>query len=127
MTRPAALQVQPPGATSQSDTVAPHELGAGTGRVQSIAVGPDETWLNLGYPDGRQITVTVPGVPQYSTENDFRLDAIRPLAVRMSSRGPAVDCSVLGTSESGPRRIGLSLAQALGLCASGIHTVFCSE
>ncbi len=95
--------------------------------TESVIVRAQETLLRLGYPDGQQILVSLPAAPRPQVETDCSLVAIRPLAVRMSNRPAALDCSVLGTSKAGPKRIRITIAQALGLCASGVHTVFCTE
>ncbi len=101
------------------------EVSPGTGRVQSVDVRTQETLLSLGYPNGLNVVVTVPEVLYGGTEGDPGLDEIRPLAVCMRHDRAAFDCSVLGTSTTGPKRIRISLAHALALCASGVHTVFC--
>ena len=102
------------------------ELAPTTGRVQSVVVRTQETLLKLGYPNGLNVVVAVPEVPHGGAESDHGLDGIRPLAVRMHHGGAAFDCSVVGTSTTGPRRIRISVAHALSLCASGVHTVLCT-
>lgn len=126
MTKQGAWQVKP---TTVPTLVSPgdlRELQPGTGRVQSVVVRHQETWLCLDYPHGRRLTVVVPGVPHDDPEGEVWHDGMRPLAVRMSNRRATFDCSVLATSASGPRLVGISIAQALALCASGVHAVFCS-
>jgi len=114
--------------TTPIDLVALRELAPGTGRVHSVSLGKDETWLRLAYPRGLQLVVSVPAVPQWSHASNWGLLAIRrPLAVRMSNTGTGLDCSVLGTSRIGPRRIPISIGQALSLCASGVHAVLCTD
>jgi hypothetical protein len=113
--------------TTRVSPCALRELQPGTGRVQSVVIRRQETWLCLDYPNGRYFTVVVPGVPDDDLEGDVWRDGVRPLAVRMNNRRATFDCSVLATSGSGPRLVGISIAQALALCASGVHAVFCSE
>ncbi len=113
--------------TAPIDLATPGELIPGTARVQSVIVAAQETLLSLSYPRGLQVVVALPVVPLPAVENDCALEAIRPLAVRMSNRQDALDCSVLGTSRNGPQRIQISVAQALGLCESGVHAVLCTE
>jgi hypothetical protein len=103
------------------------ELAPGTGRVQSVVVRTQETLLRLGYPNGLNVVVALPEVPRGGAESDQDLDQIHPLAVRMRHGRAAFDCSVLGTSTTGPRRIRISVTQALALCASGVHTVLSTE
>lgn len=103
------------------------ELAPTTGRVQSVVVRTQETLLRLGYPNGLNVVVAVPAVPHQGADSEYRLDGIRPLAVRMRHDRAALDCSVLGTSTTGPRRVRVSVAHALSLCASGVHTVMCTD
>lgn len=109
------------------DLAALRELAPGTGRVQSVAVREHETLLGLGYPNELHLVVSLPALPQPGLASDGSLQGVRPLAVRMSNRRASLDCSLLGTSRSGPERIRISIAQALGLCATGVHAVFCTE
>jgi hypothetical protein len=113
--------------TNPIDRAALRELAPGTSRVQSVIVRAQETLLRLAYPGGLHVVVSLPSVPQHGGESHRSLAAIRPLAVRMNNRPAVVDCSVLGTSRTGPRRVRISVAQALELCASGVHTVFCTD
>jgi hypothetical protein len=113
--------------TTPVDLATLHGLTPGTGRVQSVIVGAQETLLSLGYPHGLQVMVSLPVAPIPGVETACGLEAIHPLAVRMSNRQDALDCSVLGTSRNGPQRIQISVVQALGLCESGVHTVLCTE
>lgn len=114
--------------TTPIDLVALRELAPGTGRVHSVSVGKDETLLRLAYPHGLHLVVSVPAVPQWTHASNWGLQAIRrPLAVRMSNKRTGFDCSVLGTSRTGPRRIRVSTGQALSLCASGVHAVLCTD
>jgi len=114
--------------TTPIDLLALRELAPGTGRVCSVSVGKDDTLLRLAYPRGVQLVVSVPAVPQWSHGNNWALLAIRrPLAVRLSNTRTGLDCSVLATSRIGPRRIRISIGQALSLCASGVHAVLCTD
>ena len=114
--------------TTPIDLVALRELAPGTGRVHSVSVGKDDTLLRLAYPRGLHLVVSVPAVPQWTHASNWGLLAIRrPLAVRMSNRPTGLVCSVLGTSRTGPRRIGISASQALSLCAAGVHAVLCTD
>ena len=101
-----------------------HELALGTARVRSVIVAHGETVLGLDYPGGLRGTVAVPAVPR--RESDPGVRGIRPLAVRITDRG-WFECTLIGTSRTGPRRARISLPLALSLCASGIHTVLCTE
>ena len=96
-------------------------------RAAPSSSGREETLLSLGYPGGLRVLVAVPAAPDRMVTSDCGLRALRPLAVRLSNKPAAFDCSVLGTSRTGPRRVGISLAQALRLCAAGVHTVLCTE
>ncbi len=127
MTRPSIWQTENAQATPTTPIglAALQELAPGTGRVQSVVVRTKETLLSLGYSNGLNVVVTVPEVLHGGSEGDPGLDGIRPLAVCMRHDRAAFDCSVLGTSTTGPRRIRISLAHALTLCASGVHTVLC--
>ncbi|GCD91140.1 hypothetical protein [Nocardioides sp. LS1] len=51
----------------------------------------------------------------------------RALAVSVRTSGELLECSVLGTSRRGPRRITIELTQALYLANAGVHTVFWSR
>jgi hypothetical protein len=95
-------------------------LAPGTARVQRTVVEGDETLVTLGYPQGREVEVRVPGVP---TRDEGVAGLRRPLAVHVDNRHERVDCSVLGTSPSGPCRLRISLGHALALAHSGVHTV----
>jgi hypothetical protein len=109
------------------DRAALRELAPGTSQVQSVIVRAQETLLRLGYPGGLHVVASLPPVPQHGVESHRSLEAMRPLAVRMNNRPAAVECSVLGTTRTGPRRVRISMAHALELCASGVHTVFCTD
>ena len=64
-------------------------------------------------------------VPTRADEAVARIDASavrRPLAVRVAGSAPHQSV-LLGTSRRGPIRRRVSLASALALCASGVHTV----
>jgi len=116
--------------TRPASTVAqalPHELERGTGRVQGVIVRAGETLLRLGYPHGRDVVVAVSAVPLEVAETEPSMEGIRPVAVRITNSRAGFACSVLATSATGPRRVRISIAQALGLCASGVHTVLCTE
>lgn len=102
------------------------EHAPGTARVRSVAVRAHEIWLTLDYPGGREIVVALPGVaPRDQTTESHGLT--RPLAVLIRNRHAQVDCSVLGTSEQGPKRVAITVEQALALCGDGVHTVLRSE
>src|SRR4051794_14493540 len=94
--------------------------GPGTARVQRTTLHGDETLVTLGYPRGQQVEVRVPVVPAGPHEI---AGLRRPLAVHVDNRREQVECSVLGTSWSGPRRLRISLGHALALAHSGVHTV----
>jgi hypothetical protein len=96
-------------------------LAPGTARVQRTVVEGDVTLVTLGYPQGREVEVRVPGVP---TGDKGVAGLRRPLAVHVDNRHERVECSVLGTSPSGPCRLRISLVNALALAHSGVHTVF---
>jgi hypothetical protein len=49
------------------------------------------------------------------------------LAVDIRSCAGMLSCSVLGTTSSGPRRVPVTLCQALGFAKSGVHTIFQSR
>jgi hypothetical protein len=95
-------------------------LAPGTARVQRTTLHGDETLVTLGYPRGQQVEVRVPVVPAGPHEI---AGLRRPLAVHVDNRREQVECSVLGTSWSGPRRLRISLGHALALAHSGVHTV----
>jgi hypothetical protein len=96
-------------------------LAPGTARVQHTVVEGHETVVTLAYPQGREVEVRVPALP---TGDEGVAGLQRPLAVHVDNRDRRIDCSVLGTSPSGPRRLRISLVQALALAHSGVHTVF---
>lgn len=108
------------------DMGALQEHAPGTARVRAMAVRSHETLLTLAYPGGREIVVTLGGVPQRD-EDPKPHGLIRPLAVLIRSRHAQVDCSVLGTSKQGPSRVAISVEQALALCGEGVHTVLRHE
>lgn len=56
---------------------------------------------------------------------DLGLDHL--LAVDIRSSAGTLSCSVLGTTSSGPRRVSVTLGQALGFAKAGVHTVFRSR
>ena len=103
------------------------DLPAGTGRVLSVIDRAEETLLSLGYPGGRRVLVAVPVSSGPDGDDGCSLGALRPLSVRLSNKPAAFACSVLGTTRTGPRRVEISLTQALRLCAAGVHTVLCTE
>ena len=114
--------------TTPISLLALRELAPATGRVCSVSLGKDDTLLRVAYPRGLQLVVSVPAVPGWILANNWGLLAIRrPLAVRLSNKPTGLDCSVLGTSRTGPRRIRISTAQALSLCVSGVHAVLCTD
>lgn len=51
----------------------------------------------------------------------------RLLAVDIRSSAGMLSCSVLGTTASGPRRVPVTLGQALGFAKAGVHTIFRSR
>jgi hypothetical protein len=110
--------------TAPEATATLRELASGTARVRSVVVRAEDTLVGLAYPGGRDLVVAIPSVPHQDTD---RAQGIRPLAVRMRHAGETLDCSVLGTSTTGPRRVRISLAHALALCASGVHAVVCTQ
>ncbi len=83
--------------------------------------------MSLGYPGGRRVRVAVPVAPGRDGDDDRSLRSLHPLAVRLSNGPEAFACSVLGTTRRGPRRVEISLTQALRLCAAGVHTVLCTD
>jgi hypothetical protein len=95
--------------------------------VLSIIARAEETLLSLGYPGGRRALVAVPAASGPDGDDECSLRALRPLAVRLSNKPEAFACSVLGTTRTGPRRVEISLALALRLCAAGVHTVLCTD
>jgi hypothetical protein len=103
------------------------DLPRGTGRVLSVIVRAEETLLSLGYPGGRRVLVAVPNASSPDGGDERSLRALRPLAVRLANKQAAFACSVLGTTRTGPRRVEISLTQALRLCAGGVHTVLCTD
>ena len=96
-------------------------LAPGNARVEHTVVEGDATLVTLGYPQGRDVEVRLPGVP---TRDEGVAGLRRPLAVHVDNRHERVECSVLGTSPNGPCRLRISLVQALSLAHSGVHTVF---
>jgi hypothetical protein len=96
-------------------------LAPGTARVQRTVIEGDETLVTLGYPQGREVEVRVPGIP---IRHEGVAGLRRPLAVHVDNRHERVECSVLGTSPNGPCRLRISLVHALALAHSGVHTVF---
>jgi len=95
--------------------------------VLSIIARAEVTLLSLDYPGGRRVLVAVPASSGPDGDDGCSLRALRPLAVRMSNKPAAFSCSVLGTTTTGPRRVEISLTQALRLCAAGVHTVLCTD
>lgn len=87
--------------------------------VQRTRVG---SRLELRYADGRRDEWDVPVHPDPVAGRLDALAARRPLAVRLLADTPE-ECWLLGTSRRGPTRRRVSLASALALCSSGVHTV----
>ena len=98
-------------------------LEPGTARVQADIVGEHETLLRLSYPNGLQLAVSVPDAPRRPIEEGRSSCDLRPMAVLMINGQATLDCSVLCSSTAGPTRMPISLADALALCDSGVHTV----
>lgn len=101
-------------------------LARGTAYVKSVTFYGDETLVRLLYPAGREAEISVPTMPG---PNDFGYppELRRLLAVQVHRKPTGVQCSVLGTSHTGPKRVPISMRQALALAWSGVHTVFRSE
>jgi hypothetical protein len=99
------------------------EVARGTAYVAAVAVDGPRSVVRLAFPLGRTVDVVVPAAPARDG-----LDLQRPLAVQVHRVGHGggieVTCSVIDSAETGPRRIGISLAQALALAEAGVHTVF---
>jgi hypothetical protein len=101
-------------------------LAPGTARVLAAVVGENETLVTLGYPRGRDIVVRVPEVPRpgdYDAPSGLR----NVLAAQIRNGAARTDCTLLATSWGGPRRVPISVTQALALAHSGVHTVLLSD
>lgn len=79
--------------------------------------------VRLSYPSGRVAVVAFDRVP-IDDDQHVPADLSYPLAVSVQYDEAATVCSVLGASPGGPRRVPISLARALALAHSGVHTVF---
>jgi len=94
----------------------------GTAYVTEVRVSGAGVVVTLKYPGGTHV-VEIGCVPR--PEDREMPDAVtRVLAASIRSRGAAFECTVLGTSLEGPVRLGITLAQALALASSGVHTTF---
>jgi hypothetical protein len=102
------------------------ELERGIAYVESVTFDSDVTTVRLLYPTKRRAQIVVPAVPG---RDDFRqptsVDRLLAIDVRRDALG--VRCSAIGTSRRGPRRLSISLAQALAHAHLGVHTVFRAE
>lgn len=93
-----------------------------TALVVALNASGQGTELTLLHPSGELSRLQV---PTRADEAVARIDASavrRPLAVRVAGSTPHQSL-LLGTSRRGPIRRRVSLASALALCASGVHTV----
>jgi len=101
-------------------------LERGTAYVESVAFDSDRALLQLRYPLGRTVCITLPTAPK-------RGDAVRPpaldrvLSVDVRRDIDGVHCSAVGTTRKGPRRLPVTLEQALALAHQGVHAVFRAE
>ena len=87
-----------------------------------LSTSDQGTELTLRHPSGELSRLRV---PTRADEAAARVDAAamrRALAVTVGGRAPH-ESVLLGTSRRGPIRRRVSLASALALCASGVHTV----
>jgi hypothetical protein len=102
------------------------ELERGTAYVESVTLDSDATTVRLLYPMGRRGQIVLPAVPG---RDEFRrpanVDRLLAIDVRRDALG--VHCSAIGTSRRGPRRLPISLSQALAYAHLGVHTVFRAE
>ena len=113
--------------------------------VEQLARGiPQDMWLNMppkGISYVTEVQIGATGVISklshragYAivefdcrpTAGDRELPAgfTRVLAVNIRSRANSLECTALGTSPSGPRRVGITLAQALAMASAGVHTIY---
>jgi hypothetical protein len=95
----------------------------GSAVVTSITWTPEGTRLNMKSPTGTD-THLVPAIfPDPAAGRSDSAAVRRPLAMIIRYGQSSADCVLLGTSRRGPIRRGTSLASALALCDSGVHTV----
>lgn len=100
--------------------IAPH----GTSYVTDLRITDTGVAARLRHPGGfTDIEFDcVPTVVDRPTMGFKRL-----LAVDIRSSAGVLSCSVLGTTSTGPRRVPVTLGQALGLARTGVHTIFRSR
>jgi len=101
-------------------------LERGTAYVESVAYDSDRALVQLRYPLGRTVRVVLPTVPKRGDAAwPSALDRVLSVDVRRDIDG--VHCSAVGTSGKGPRRLPVTLEQALALAHQGVHAVFRAE
>jgi len=94
----------------------------GTAYVTDVRVSGAGVVVTLQYPGATHV-VEIGCVPR-PEDKEAPGAVTHVLAASIRSRGAAFECTVLGTSPNGPVRLGISLAQALALARSGVHTTF---
>jgi hypothetical protein len=94
----------------------------GISYITEVQIGGTGVVTKLSHPAGYAIVE----FDCHPTSGDRELPAgfTRMLAVNIRSRGNGLECTALGTSPSGPRRAGITLAQALALASAGVHTIY---
>jgi len=101
-------------------------LERGTAYVESVAFDSDRAWVQLRYPMGRTVRIVLPTDPKRGDAGcPSALDRVLSVAVCRDIDG--VHCSAVGTSGKGPRRLPVTLEQALALAHQGVHAVFRAE
>lgn len=94
----------------------------GTSYVTDVRVTSGGAILRLTHPGGTGV-VELDCLPQFPDCNP-PVGITRVLAIHIRSRREGLESTLIGTSPLGPRRVAISLARALGLACSGVHTVF---
>lgn len=94
-----------------------------TARIESVSTALDHVIVRLGVDGGRYVDVTLPVVPDRTGAARVVAMVDQPLAVLLRRRTTRLDCSLLGTSVAGPKRVVVGVAAALALCQAGVHGV----
>lgn len=100
------------------------QVEPGTAYVSDVMRDGPVTWVRLKYANG--VHVNVETICEGRSPRRVCVPATieRLLAVNVRVNALGIRCSVVGTSRSGPRRVPITLDDALELADVGTHTVF---
>lgn len=95
----------------------------------SVTVAPGDSGLAmvLRGPWGESVECSLPVDPDVEAAQGALARVVHPPAVAVRRGIDSYECSLLGTSPDGPRRVTLSFGGALELVRSGVHAVLRCE